>query len=64
MLEMWIPELIGKMHLYKIKKKELADALGCSTTWVSAVLNGHRAPKNGEKTFTDALEHLIQEREE
>lgn len=63
-MEMWIPELIGKMHLHKVKKKDLADALGCSTTWVSAVLNGHRTPKNGEKMFTAALEQLIQEREE
>lgn len=60
----WTGELVGKMHIYGVSCRELADRIGCSNKWLSMVVNGHRSPKNAEQRFNAALDELIKEREE
>lgn len=58
----WTGELLCKMHINNIKHKELAKYLGYNPKYVSAVLNGKRSPKKAELIFTEALNSLINEK--
>lgn len=59
----WTAELIGKMHLNGITAKQLAAKAGWNSKYLSAVLNGHREPKNAEKTLFGALEKLLSDQD-
>lgn len=54
----WTAEIVGRLHLFKISKKELADELGYTPEYVSMVLNGHRSPPGAEQAFIEAVERL------
>lgn len=58
----WTAEIVGKLHLEHLTAKELSAQLGLHPKYVSAVLNGHRNPKNAEQTFHKALDELIQQK--
>jgi transcriptional regulator with XRE-family HTH domain len=47
------------MHLHRIHKKRLADALGVTPEYVSMVLNGRREPPDAERKFREALVRII-----
>lgn len=51
----WTGEIIGEMHIKNVKAKDLAKVLGWHPKYLSAVLNGHREPKNAEQIIRDAL---------
>ncbi len=58
----WTADVVGKMHLKKVTKKQLAEKLGVTPEYVSMVLNGHREPDGAEQRFRAAVDELIQER--
>lgn len=60
----WTAELVGKMHLYGISAKQLAVEAGWHEKYLSAVMNGHRNPKEAEQKLTAALDQLIAKRKE
>ena len=60
----WTADVIGKMHLNHISKKQLAEQLGIPPEYVSMVLNGHRGPEGAEERFRGAVELLIQEQDQ
>ena len=60
----WTGELVGRMHNNRGSAQQLAAKIGCSTKWLSMVLNGHSSPKDAEQRFNAALDELIKEREE
>ena len=62
-LDQWTGEVMGKLHVYEISCKTLADKLGWHEKYLSAVLNGHRKPKKAEAQVMQALNELIQEKE-
>ena len=51
----WTAEIIGEMHLKKVTAIQLAKEVGWHPKYLSAVLNGHKAPKNAEKKLREAL---------
>lgn len=55
----WTADIIGQMHVHKITGKSLAEKLGYTPEYVSAVLNGKREPKNAEQIFRKGLDELI-----
>lgn len=55
----WTAEIIGKMHLYGITAKQLAQKIGWHDKYLSAVLNGRREPRNAETVCEQALTELI-----
>lgn len=61
MLAQWTGDIVGKMHLYRITKKQLAEKLGFSAEYVSMVLNGRKHPKGAQCLFNSALDELITE---
>lgn len=58
----WTGELVGKMHMKQVTKKELATFMGITAEYVGRVLNGKDCPKNAEQTFRSALEALLVQR--
>ncbi len=59
----WTAKIIGKMHMYGITAKQLAEQLGYHPKYVSAVMNGHKEPKGAEQKFNTALDELIKEKQ-
>ena len=55
----WTADIIGQMHIHKVTGKALAEKLGYTPEYVSAVLNGKREPKNAEQIFRKGLDELI-----
>ncbi len=55
----WTGQIIGEMHIAGITAKQLAEAAGWNPKYLSAVLNGHRAPKTAEQTLRRALDTLL-----
>lgn len=56
----WTANLLGEMHLAGVTAKQLAAEAGWHEKYLSAVLNGHREPKNAEQTLRAALARLIE----
>ena len=59
MLAQWIGDVIGEMHKNKITASELANEIGWHAKYLSAILNGHRSPKNAEQTVKQALARIL-----
>ncbi|UZT82929.1 helix-turn-helix domain-containing protein [Caproicibacterium sp. BJN0003] len=62
MPENWTGKIIGKMHVCRVSKKQLAAQLGYTPEYVSMVLNGHRTPNGAETEFAKALDELIRQK--
>ena len=58
----WTADLLGKMHLAGVTAKQLASEAGWHEKYLSAVLNGHREPKNAEQTLRAALDRLVEKK--
>lgn len=58
----WTANLLGEMHLAGVTAKQLAAEAGWHEKYLSAVLNGHREPKNAEQTLRAALARLVEKR--
>lgn len=58
MPEKWTGELLCEMHLNGITAKRLSEEIGWHPKYLSAVLNGHRTPKNAERNVRNALLRL------
>lgn len=54
----WTGEVIGEMHVHRIKMATLAAEIGWHEKYLSAVLNGHREPKDAEAKVRAALSRL------
>lgn len=59
----WTANLLGEMHLAGVTAKQLAAEAGWHEKYLSAVLNGHREPKNAEQTLRAALARLVEKKE-
>lgn len=59
----WTANLLGEMHLSGVTAKQLAAEAGWHEKYLSAVLNGHREPKNAEQTLRAALARLVEKRD-
>ena len=60
----WTGEVIGKMHIHRIKVNELAEYLGYHPKYVSSILNGKKNPKHAELIFTAAVDRMIAQKSE
>lgn len=60
MLAQWIAPFVGKKHEHRIKNRDLAVELGVTEEYVSMVLNGHRCPTGAEEKFIEALNRIIE----
>lgn len=58
----WTGDLISKMHLHNISKKQLAEHEGLHPKYVGMILNGKKTPPNAEERFNKAVDEIIAER--
>lgn len=58
----WTAEVISKLHLNNITRKQLAEHLGLNSKYVLAVLNGKRSPKGAQEKFNNAVNEIIEKR--
>ena len=59
----WTADVVGKMHLLRISKRQIAEQMGVTPEYVSMVLNGHRDPEGAEGRFLEALTRLVEKRD-
>lgn len=60
----WTGDLVGLMHNHKISIQMLADELDVTNRYVSMVLNGHREPAGAEQKFRDAVNRIIERKQQ
>lgn len=60
--EAWTGRLVGRMHNNCITCTELAERLGCTKAYVSALLNSKRSPSGAREKLETAVEDIIKER--
>lgn len=62
MREKWTGDLIGRMHNERVTYDDLAEVLGCTKSYISMVLNGHRSPENARERMNDAFSAVLERR--
>lgn len=55
----WTGNLVGLMHNNEISFAELADELGVTNRYVSAILNSHKEPAGAEERLREAVNRII-----
>lgn len=55
MLNKWIADVIGRMHVAGITGKSLAQECGYTNSYVSTVLHGKKGDDNTRQRIMDAL---------
>jgi hypothetical protein len=58
----WSAQLVGRMHVERITAAELSEELGCSTGYLSMILNGRRTPKDAKERLNKALDNILESR--
>lgn len=56
----WTGNLVGLMHNHGISFSELADELGVTNRYVSAILNSHKEPAGAEQRLGEAVQRIIE----
>ena len=57
---LWTGEVVKLMHMNRVSRKALADAMDVSAEWVTMVLNGTREPEGAQAKFEAALEKILE----
>lgn len=63
MLAQWLGDFVGRMHRHRVTITQLAQEMGVTREYLSAILNGHREPADIEKRMNDALDAVIEKQE-
>lgn len=64
MPEKWTGRLVGRMHNERITYEELAKEMGVTKSYISMLLNGKRNPDGIRTRMEEAVNRLIQKREQ
>lgn len=64
MLAKWTGDVVGKMHRAGVTMKQLAAEVGWHEKYLSAVMHGHRTPKDAEQKVREALARCIKNTKE
>ena len=62
MAEQWTAEIVAKLHLQGITRRELADELGVTAQYVTMVLNGKKSSAGMEERMTKAISDIVERR--
>ena len=58
----WTGNLISKMHLHNISKKQLAEHEGLHPKYIGMILNGKKSPSGAEERLNRAVNEIIAEK--
>lgn len=61
-IDRWTGELLGKMHVQKVTREDLAAELGVSLAYVSMILNCRKTPKDAEERLNNAFQAILKKR--
>ena len=61
-MKSWIAEVIGKMHINKIKQSELAERIGIRRDYLNKILNGREEPRDAKERIIAAVDDIVAER--
>ena len=61
-MNIWIGEVIGKMHIHNITQKQLAEYVGVRRDYLNKILNGKKEPKGMRERIQTALNTIIGQR--
>lgn len=64
MRDMWIADVIGRMHVSGITGKRLAKECGYTNSYLSTVLQGKKGNSNTRQRIMDALVKLERKNKE
>ena len=59
----WTGRIVGELHNNRITLKELAKEVGWNDKYLSQVINAENPPKDSERKLTDALNRLIDQKD-
>ena len=60
--ENWIANIVGLMHINKVKQVELARELGISPQFLCSVLSGKRTSKRVQEAAANAISDIVKRR--
>lgn len=60
----WTGRIVGELHNNRITLKELAREVGWHDKYLSQVINAEQPPKGAEQKLTDAMNRLIEKKDE
>lgn len=64
MLDLWIADVVGRMHIAGITGKMLAAECGYTESYLSTVLHGQKGNEATQKRIVEALARLEQKQRE
>lgn len=62
MAEQWTADIVAKLHLFGITRRELADELGVTAQYVTMVLNGKKSSAGMEERMASAINSIAERR--
>ena len=62
MLAQWIGDFVGKMHRHRVSITQIAQEMGVTREYISAILNGHREPAGIKVRLHAALNSIVEKR--
>ena len=62
MLAQWIGDFVGKMHCHKVSITQIAQEMGVTREYLSAILNGHKNTAGMEVRLYAALDSVVKKR--
>lgn len=62
MLAQWLGDFVGQMHRYRVSITQLAQEMGVTREYLSAILNGHREPAGIKERLHEALNSVVEKR--
>lgn len=63
MLDKWIGEVVGELHVSGIEHREVAKELGVTAEYLSMIFNGKRTAKGMERRVKDAINSIKAQKE-
>ena len=62
MLAQWIGEFVGQMHCHRVSITQIAQEMGVTREYLSAILNGHKNTAGMEVRLYAALDSIVKKR--
>ena len=62
MLAQWLGDFVGQMHRHRVSITQIAQEMGVTREYLSAILNGHREPAGIKARLYAALNSIVEKR--
>lgn len=61
-MEAWAGQLVSKIHINRIKAKDVAREIGICESYLSLILSGRRNPPDMRERAEAAVERILEKR--